>query len=328
MIKPRYGRAALGFLDRLMRSGISPSAALTCARLRFLPAKRTIPGLLNLGEAGLAEALDIEASAFRKQARELEAAGAMIFDRRERLAYMVGSIEDDPPTSKNSVIAFGRQASELPDSSVRTEVFRAVAEVLKGHPEFEAHFADASQVAGQETIQPLRQRVRQDLSQDASQELLRSRYPDPIPLSAAAAAIQRAWARLPQPFAAAAAEDLEKAGREIPPAECDALITALAESKFASGEGGLNVVPTLRSLLAKPEYRARIVRGEFRSATAKWRCTDCEGTHVPTADCPPKCRGCHRHHPPTDYCLRLKRLEDEECALGDAEQGGSSAHSR
>jgi hypothetical protein len=309
-MKPRYGRASLGFLERLLRAGVSPAAALTAARLRFSPAKRTIPGVLCIGEAGLAEAQGIEPRAFRKQARELEAAGALILDRRECLAYVVGAIEDDPPTSKNAVIGFGRQASELPDSPVKTEVLRAIGAVLDGHPEFQAHFADETRAPGQRA----RPVVGQAISQVAGQatgpaprhELLRS--PDPIPLSDAAAAYQRAWSRLPRPFAAAAVEDLNQA-TEIAPADFAAIVQTLGSSRYLDAESGLKQPPTLRRLLDDPALRARVLAGEFGGDPSAWRCPDCRSRHEAIADCPPACRGCRRHHPASEFCLKLRQLE-------------------
>jgi hypothetical protein len=47
------------------------------------------------------------------------------------LIYALGAIQDDPPSSKNAVIAFARQAVELPAAShVTTEVFGAIAATL------------------------------------------------------------------------------------------------------------------------------------------------------------------------------------------------------
>jgi hypothetical protein len=79
--KQRFVRLPVGINDRLRSRGVSGATALTYFDIRTHPAKRTIPALLNLGAAGLAESIDQPAAKTTQQLAELVSGGLLIFDQ-------------------------------------------------------------------------------------------------------------------------------------------------------------------------------------------------------------------------------------------------------
>ena len=324
MTRPRHARLPLGLPEVLLGAGVPVLGVLLYLRIRLHTAKRSIPGLLAFGEAGLSESLNAAHAPTRRLLKMLEPR-FVLFDRQNRLLYTLGAIEQDGPTTTQAVIAFARQWRELPTQSpVTREVARAITATLADNKYselrhvwlMESGASTLSDAPHQSGVQS-----RSDSGLDSTPEsgsLPISGIRDPLTEAAAALTADRfrlAWSRLPRPpFAAAAAADVEDAVDQIPITDFDALIEQLASSRWISREGGLNVVPTLRKLLDKPEYSQRIIRGEFASTQLRWRCPECQSDHAPTAQCPPPCRACDRVHPSGYYCVRLKELDyRDEC---------------
>jgi hypothetical protein len=320
--RPRYARVALDVLEQLVRSGVSVHAVLLYARLRLHRAKRSIPGLIAAGVAGLAESLSAPVPATRRHLRVLEGSRHVILDQENRLIYTTGAVQDDPPRTVQAVKAFARQLRELPAGSpVAAAVEREISLALAS----DRAYADLRKVWSEEMAETL-SRFHTE-SQSGFQSTLQSesestslpvpaapvpeiRDPQPPP-DTAAEAYSRGWDRLPKPpFAAAAAEDITAAMRAIPLDTFGRLLDQLSGSKWISGQ--LHTPPTLRRLVGDRSYVDRIVAGEFTAVGARLRCPDCEGSHSLIDACPPRCRGCGQAHRTDVHCQWLASLEARE----------------
>lgn len=124
MATPRrpYVTIALGTFDRC--DAISDAAQLLLARLFTHRDKRSVPGLLRLGLAGLSESLNVPKAKTQRELLELERAGRVLVDTRERLIYVVGAIDGDGPRTENAVRGMAAQVSELPPHSPVTQAIR------------------------------------------------------------------------------------------------------------------------------------------------------------------------------------------------------------
>jgi len=136
MATPRrpYAVVRRGLAEDLLVAGISEGAAFTHNRMLQHRNVRSIPGLLFLGPAGLAETLRKPFSKIQRQLAELEYGGHVLIDRATPLLYVVGAIEADGPRTENSLKGMAAGFRELPpDSIVTREVRRAIeAAVLSG----------------------------------------------------------------------------------------------------------------------------------------------------------------------------------------------------
>lgn len=131
MATPRrpYVTIALGTFDR--SDAVSDAAQLLLARLFTHRDKRSVPGLLRLGLAGLSESLNVPKAKTQRELLELERAGRVLVDARERLIYVVGAIDGDGPRTENAVRGMAAQVSELPaHSPVTRAVRRAISAAL------------------------------------------------------------------------------------------------------------------------------------------------------------------------------------------------------
>lgn len=127
--KPRHARMELGKLEELKSAGIPDDAILFYVQLRFHPVKRSLSGVLQVGELGLSETVGLPVRKVRAHLARLK--DYVAFDAGGKCLYVRGSIELDPATTKQSAIAFGRQFKELPKASpVTREVGRAIAATL------------------------------------------------------------------------------------------------------------------------------------------------------------------------------------------------------
>lgn len=127
---PRYARLPLGLTERVLGL-VSAHAALVYVRLRLSQEKRSVPGLLRVGEGGLADLLGLTPTALRKALVELERAELVLVDRPSRLVYCVGAVEEDGPRTVQTVKAFAAQLRELPAASpVTVAVVAAVHRAL------------------------------------------------------------------------------------------------------------------------------------------------------------------------------------------------------
>ena len=130
MATPRrpYARIRLGAFDDALAAGVSPASVLLLARLLTHREKRSIPGLIRLGIAGLGESLRLKSTATRRAIAELEAAGLVLVDQAERLIFVVGAIDADGPKTENAVKGMASQFNQLSKLSPVTIAARAEIE--------------------------------------------------------------------------------------------------------------------------------------------------------------------------------------------------------
>jgi hypothetical protein len=330
MATPRrpYVTIPLGEFQAALRSGLSSDAVALFALVWTHPDKRSIPGLLGLGPAGLAESLENVWSPAKtgRLLRELQHGKRVLLDGSARLIYCLGGVESDPPRTENSVRGMANQLRGLPSASPVVRVIRGAIE------------ASLSDQGGKSSAWlPLwRSLVGPESepepgpypSPDSGSDVGRGPGPLPIPPSASAAAdpdpipgpppqpelapYVRAWNRLPRPFAAAAAQDFQQAAKAINPGTFSKLVRELAMSGWLNPtKSGLQFVPTLRRLVQDEEYLDRILSGEFVDRDGadpdEWKCPDCAMRHEPIAECPPVplCGRRHDH----EYCTQCRELE-------------------
>lgn len=326
MSTPRrpYVRVPLDIFEDALERGASDRAVFFLGRLLTHRDKRSAPGLLARGPAGVAETLkgSISVASVQRWLRELEATGLVMTDFKCRppLVYVLGAVQADPPTTENSARGMALQLRELPAASpVVQTVKREIEEALAGSQ----HLSTWHQVLGSPPPES-----SPEHGPESGPDLDPLRDPPSVSSSAcsdtttaaatAGDAVARAWSRLPRPpFAAAADEDLRKARKELSDEELDRVVIELAASGWATGR--MHTPPTLRQLLQRPEYRARIIRGEFAATSSGtavravgWQCRDCGVNHRPTAACSPPCRGCQKHHAAGVFCRKLAELERHE----------------
>jgi hypothetical protein len=327
-----YSTIRNGEFQEVLAAGVSKDAALLYALSRTHPLKRSIPGLLHLGPAGLAETLKLKLSPTQRSLNELESHGFAIVDAAECLIYFPGAIEIDGPRTENSLRGMGIQCREM---APRSRVTRAVRTAL-----------EATLSIGEKPIEWLRlfsdlvgpapdPGPGPDANPDAGPLPRSASASDPAAAAAAepnaavpspADPFRRAWDRLPKPpFAAAANVDVYTISKRLSLEEFGKLVRALGVSKFLQGEGDLKTVPTLARLSNDIAYARRIISGEFWSRTVTtWRCAECGADHDPIGDCPPVCRDCQTPHAPERKCRHRKDRED--CEAGEqARESGAAA---
>ncbi len=328
MATPRkpYVRMLLGSAEEDLGRGISAGAVFMKMRVHGHRDKRSIPGLLRMGPAALAESLvGGSLNTVKRQLTELEQAGAMLVDYGERLIYVVGAIEADPPVTVNAVRGMARQLRELPrTSNVVAHIKSAIEAAIAGSEHQQAWFSELREVPAYPEPGPEPTPEMDPEPGPKSGPLRRSADPQPVdPLSgdpATAAAYLRAWGRLPHPFAAAAPEDIQAAVQAFDAASFDVLVRQLATSAWVIGR--MHVPPTLRALLDRPHYARNVIAGKYAATELRWRCPECEGDHSALSACASPCRGCGRRHSPGEYCRKLREIELAERAA--AVPGSSS----
>jgi hypothetical protein len=328
-----YVKLPIGLFDDALKKGASRSAAFLLAQVVTHRSKRSIPGVLAYGPAGLAESLTgATVPATTRELKELVKVGLVLADFKVRppVMYVVGSVEADPPASLPAIKGMAQQLRHMPQCAVTAAVQRAIEASLSGSEwlsKWRELLADGP--SNEQSDGPSNER-NEGLSLDQLDGPLRIPYSDSDSDSedpTTTAAYQRAWARLPRPpFAAAAADLLRFAAREIKEKTFNALISELASSKWVSGV--LQKPPTLNRLLRFLDgdgLLQRVVDGEFREPALKWSCPECETQHEPLEDCPPPCRGCGRIHDERIYCVRLRELLiSEREALEQSQRAGTA----
>jgi hypothetical protein len=102
----------------------APSAQLLFLYLMTGPESCGIPGVANIGEAALAEALRWSVPVLRKQLRVLIAADALVFDKDARLAFVPNELESTRPANPNVASHWAHVLSELPECDLRDRILR------------------------------------------------------------------------------------------------------------------------------------------------------------------------------------------------------------
>jgi hypothetical protein len=323
MATPRrsYVSLPLGIFEETVAAGVSEAAAALLLRIWTHREKRSVPGLLRLGRAALAESFHHRSpKRVSQQLEELVRARRLLVDPDEILLFCVGAVTIDGPRTENSVRGMASQIRELPKSSpVVLAVIDEIEQSLK---------ASSSSWLGlwRELVYPEPVPEPRPESGTESGPLLPPSSGTVLRVSAAASAAgyRRAWGRLPRPFAAAADADVMEAIQKIDEDSFNQLIRELSYSKWLNPRSDLKIPPTLNRLLKSYDYRRRVLAGEFCDAAQgvfeqRWRCPDCLAydAHQPTDECCAPCRGCGLVHSPEDYCRKLREIQIAEAERSD-----------
>lgn len=91
-----------------------------------------IPGVVRGGEAAIAESLGWTAPAFRKAFQEIYAKGMAKPDWAARLVFLPKALKHNPPQSPKVVVAWAKAFEELPECSLKVEIYRTIKDYLEG----------------------------------------------------------------------------------------------------------------------------------------------------------------------------------------------------
>lgn len=112
-----------------------PNAQTLLFRLLVSPEKLSVPGLIPIGEAGLAEKLRWPLRAFRRCFRELEQAGIAKADWRAGLIWLVNAVNHNRPENPNVLASWRVGFDEIPDCDLKYEALQSLEGFVKGLPE-------------------------------------------------------------------------------------------------------------------------------------------------------------------------------------------------
>lgn len=103
----------------------------------------SVPGLLDVGEATLAEELGWDLEGFRKAFREVSREGLAKADWSARLVWLPNAIKHNFPESPNVVRGWKIYWDELPECPLKDEAHDAISAVLAPKPAFLKAFLEA-----------------------------------------------------------------------------------------------------------------------------------------------------------------------------------------
>jgi len=109
-------------------AALSYRAKFLWFRLLTGPETTIVPGLLVAGRLSLSEALGWEPAELDAAWREVESHGMARADWRARVIWLVNAVRYNPPASPNALSQWRAVADALPESQVRDEAIRAIAE--------------------------------------------------------------------------------------------------------------------------------------------------------------------------------------------------------
>lgn len=107
-------------------SPLPPSGQSLWLFLLTGPFTGPIPGLLRVGRASMAEALNWELEAFDKAFDEVFAKGMIKADWKARFVWIPKAILSNPPASPNVIISWSNEWDLLPECPLKVEAFSAV----------------------------------------------------------------------------------------------------------------------------------------------------------------------------------------------------------
>lgn len=143
----RYRKVAVRTWDDEWFTGLSPIPPCGAGLWIYLLTGRetcSIPGLLRVGEAGLAEALGWPLEAFREAFREVSRDGHVVADWRRRIVWVPNALSYNSPESPNVVRGWRLPWSELPDCPLKSKIFRELKTYVEGlNKAFAEAFAEA-----------------------------------------------------------------------------------------------------------------------------------------------------------------------------------------
>lgn len=109
-----------------------PNAQTLWLRLLTGPEVRAVPGLLLIGEAGLAEALDWPLEGFREAFQEIHRKGWAKANWKARLIWVPKAIYYNLPASPKVIRGWAIPWSELPCCDLKTTAFSSIKEAIGG----------------------------------------------------------------------------------------------------------------------------------------------------------------------------------------------------
>lgn len=295
----------------------TPSAPLLLFWLLLSPARRTLPGLVRVGELGMTEALQWPLTQLRRSLKSLEAAGLVLVDRDTREVFIPSAVVADTARNEQAVKAFAADWAEVRSAAIRGAVHDAVLESLGALEKGDLLVVRWLELTGRASDKHPDKGSNKHLIKRGvpPPQPVPQPVPEPPPQPQPGGAVTEAWARLPAPpFAAAAAEDLVRVEGELGLAIYGSLLRELSCSKWlnASKFGLTGGTPTLRRLLGKADLVQRICAGEFRDESLEPSCARCAANHNLTEACPPRCSDCEEHHPESYSCEWRRRREAAE----------------
>lgn len=145
-------------------SAAPPNGQTLWLRLLTAPELRAMPGLIPIGEAGLAEALGWTLEGFREAFGEAFREGMVEADWSARLVWLPSALKHNPPQSPNVVRSWKTCWAEFPDCDLKTKAHRQTKAFLEAMGEA---FAEAFSKAC----------PNQDQDQDQDQEIRNRNVP-------------------------------------------------------------------------------------------------------------------------------------------------------
>jgi hypothetical protein len=112
-------------------SAPQPCGQSLWVRLLTGPELTNVPGLIPVGEAALAEALEWPVEAFRKAFGEVSREGLAKADWEARLVWVPKAIHHNQPQSPNVVSSWGTAWDEAPECELKAEAYRELESYCK-----------------------------------------------------------------------------------------------------------------------------------------------------------------------------------------------------
>jgi len=94
------------------------------------PETTQVPGVLTIGEAGLAEALGWELKPFRNRFATVSKAGLVLSDWSSRMVFLPNAVRYNPPANGNIVKGWADTIKELPESDLTPVIIARISAVL------------------------------------------------------------------------------------------------------------------------------------------------------------------------------------------------------
>ena len=144
-INGRYARIYSHVWDDERFQSLSPSQP--CGQTLWLyllstPLGSHIPGVINAGEAALAEVLHWPIAAFHEAFAQIHDLGMARADWRARIVWVPNGISYSPPRNPNVVRSWSNVWRQLPDCALKASIWESLlAHVTARGPEFERAFA-------------------------------------------------------------------------------------------------------------------------------------------------------------------------------------------
>ncbi len=113
-------------------SAAPPNGQTLWLRLITAPESKCIPGLIPVGEAGLAEALGWDLKGFREAFGEAFREGMVKADWKSRLIWIPNSLKRNAPQSPNVILSWQDAWDELPECQLKLEAYQCIKAFLEG----------------------------------------------------------------------------------------------------------------------------------------------------------------------------------------------------